>query len=68
MNRSEKEKFDDLTDRLLAEQAGFAHAVSRIVAPARPAKSTPQNAKRLKQEIDSSRAVSPIEAFCAAAG
>ncbi|MGA4045446.1 hypothetical protein ACI2VF_02270 [Ralstonia nicotianae] len=66
MNRSEKEKFDDLTDRLLAEQAGFAHAVSRIATPARGTISAPQEAKRLKQEIDAEKAASPIEAFCAA--
>lgn len=68
MNHSEKDMFDDLTDRLLAEQAGFAHAVSLIVSPAKPPKAVSQTAKRLKEEIDAKRTVSPIEAFCAAAG
>lgn len=65
MKRTDEEKFERATDRLLAQQGGFIFAVQRIVAPATESERR-DDAKRRLERINAQRKVSEIEAFCAA--
>jgi hypothetical protein len=64
MKTADKKSFEDLTNRLLTEHAGFAYAVSRIVTPVETSERAVEDAERARHEIDSRRKQNPIEAFC----
>lgn len=64
MKATDKKNFEDLTNRLLTEHAGFAYAVSRIVTPTDTSERAVRDAERAQQEIDASKKQNPIEAFC----
>lgn len=66
MKRTDIERFEDATDRLLAQHVAFVSAVQRIVAPTPDAESA-DDAKRRLEQINAKRLVSPIEAYCATA-
>lgn len=64
MKRTDKERFEDVTDRLLAQHAGFVSAVERIVTPT-PNVERQDDAKRRLEQINAKRRrMSAIEAFC----
>lgn len=65
MDTTDKKNFDELTTRLLTEHAGFAYAVSRIVAPSENTERVIEDAKRVQASIDTRTKENPIEAFCA---
>ncbi|AXV82155.1 hypothetical protein [Ralstonia solanacearum] len=64
MKRTDKQKFEDATNRLLPEHAGFAYAMSQIVTPEQNTRATVLGAQKKRQEIDAKRQETAIEAFC----
>ena len=64
MTAPNKKNFDELTQRLLTEHAGFAHAVARIVSQEKPSGKAEETARRTLRELDQRHKQNPIEAFC----
>lgn len=66
MERTDRERFEDATYRLLAQHGAFVSAVQRIVTPETDIECS-EDIKRRLERINAKRSVSPIEAFCASA-